>query len=145
MRKRIFITISVLAVVIGLMAWDVYENNKQEALAIAKAQKIHTVSDILKNPDFNVQITTLDINNVAVENEVQQKRIIHALANLKLQESKNFYPWEQATRVDIKADKEYSMYVFEKEKNIFFMTGEHSISYDIVNGENLFEALKDNQ
>ncbi len=28
MRKRIFITISVLAVVIGLMGWDVYENKE---------------------------------------------------------------------------------------------------------------------
>lgn len=42
MRKRLFITISVLAVVIGLMVWDVYENKvlkKQEAIAKAQFKK----------------------------------------------------------------------------------------------------------
>ncbi|WP_255250315.1 hypothetical protein [Lysinibacillus fusiformis] len=43
MRKRIFITISVLTVAIGLMTWDVYENNeskKQEAIAKAEFEKV---------------------------------------------------------------------------------------------------------
>lgn len=141
MRKRIFIAISVIVAIGCLMVWDVYENKKQEAVAMAKAEKIHTVSDILKNTDFNVDETTLAINNVAVENEEQRTQIINELANLKLQESKNFYPWEQATLVHITADKKYAMYVFEKEKNIFFRTGQHSISYDIVNGESFFNAL----
>lgn len=73
MRKRLFITISVLAVVIGLMVWDVYENKvlkKQEAIAKAQFEKIYTVTDIFEGANFHEKptfrlkmLTTLSISN----------------------------------------------------------------------------------
>ncbi|MFJ5566784.1 hypothetical protein [Lysinibacillus xylanilyticus] len=52
MRKRnIFITVAVLITSIILMGLDVYENKEREALAKAEAERIYTISDILKDAD----------------------------------------------------------------------------------------------
>ena len=51
MRKRnIFIKVAVLITSIIFMGLDVYENKEREALA--KAERIYTISDILKDADF---------------------------------------------------------------------------------------------
>ncbi|MFJ7983536.1 hypothetical protein ACIQ1D_25240 [Lysinibacillus xylanilyticus] len=64
MRKRnIFITVAVLITSIILMGLDVYENKEREALAKAEAERIYTISYILKDADFNKK-PTLNIRTV---------------------------------------------------------------------------------
>jgi len=52
-KRNIFITVAVLITSIILMGLDVYENKEWEALAKAGAERIYTISDILKDADFN--------------------------------------------------------------------------------------------
>ncbi len=149
MRKRtMLIAVGAIVIIVGFMGWDMYENKKKETAAIAKMEKMYTASDILKDANFSVEETAISIrpvpheaHKIVVENEEHRKQIIKELADLKLRESDNFYPFEQGDTVQLTLNKEYSMFVFEKEKNIFFQTGEHSVSYDIVDGESFFNAL----
>ena len=142
------ITVGAIAIIVSFMGWDMYENKKKETAALAKAEKIYPTSDILKDADFSIEDTAISIRpiphkpkTIVVKNEEHRKQIIKELTDLKLQESENFYPFEQGDTVQLTLNKEYSMFVFAKEKNIFFQTGEHSVSYDIVDGESFFKAL----
>lgn len=164
MRKRIFITISILAVAIGLMAWDMYENKefkKQEAIAKAESEKIYTVADILKDADFN-QTPTLNIGTVVttfqepfpiiIENEEQQKQIMDAIKNLQLKQTKEVTALENTDYlIDLTLNKKYTLYVFEKENQIRLSDNDISTDsakeylyyYTILNGgDEFFDALK---
>ncbi|MFJ5764517.1 hypothetical protein ACIP9C_04090 [Lysinibacillus sp. NPDC093210] len=164
MRKRtIFIVIGVVLICIALMGLDVYENKKREAALKAEAEKIYTVSDIMKDANFGDENATLHIGAVVVtlqepfptikiENVDQKKRIINELNKLQLKQIKGFTSLEKtAYLIDIALNKEYTLYVFENEKQIRFLdyddsTGsakEYLYYYTILNGEDFFEALKD--
>jgi len=164
MRKRnIFITV-VLVACVSLMGLDVYENKKQEAIAKAESERIYTVSDILKDADFNER-PTLDFRAILskplehhpvinIENEEQQKRIISAINNLQLKQRKDDIP-PSLNDVDyfinIKLNKEYALHIYEKKKQIYFINlsdapkvdDEYLYSYTILNGDEFFDALKD--
>lgn len=84
MRKRsIFIVIFVVIVSLALMGLDVYEN-KKEATLKAEAEKIYTVSDIMKDADFNADKMKLgigiidgnieDYETIFIEEEEQRKK-----------------------------------------------------------------------
>lgn len=148
MRKRTLLAFGTIAIIISFMAWDIYENKKKETAAIAQAEKIYTTSDILKDADFNVEETAFTIrpfpyeeNEIVVENNEQRKQIIEKLANLKLQESTKSYPFKNSKMIQLKLNKEYDLFLFEKEKNIYFPNSENSNSYDIVDGDDFFELL----
>ncbi|KOP78131.1 hypothetical protein AMS59_13590 [Lysinibacillus sp. FJAT-14745] len=165
MRKRnIFITV-VLITSIALMGLDVYENKKQEAIAKTESERIYTVSDILKDADFNEK-PTLNIRAVVstllephpiinVENEEQQKRIMDAINNLQLKKTNDATPLKDVDYlINIKLNKEYALHVFEKKKQIQLLDlnndsteidDEYLYYYTILNGDEFFDALKDIQ
>ncbi|MGE7844127.1 hypothetical protein ACQKNX_25585 [Lysinibacillus sp. NPDC093712] len=164
MRKRtIFIVISVVLVSIALMGLDIYENKTREAALKAEAEKVYTVSDIMKDANFGDENATLYIGAVVatlqepfptikIENVDQKKRIINEINKLQLKQIKGFTSLEKtAYLIDITLNKEYTLYVFENEKQIRFLdyddsTGsvkEYLYYYTILNGEDFFEALKD--
>ncbi len=170
MRKRLFITISVLAVVIGLMVWDVYENKelkKQEAIAKAEFEKIYTVADIFEDANLNEKPTSLNISviestpleshpRINVEDEEQQKAIMDAINKLQVQKTTDFTPFEDVDYIiNIKLNKEYGFNVFEKNKEIIFIDLDNDSTkvddkllyhYRIVNGDDeFFDTLKDIQ
>lgn len=169
MRKRLFITISVLAVVIGLMVWDVYENKelkKQEAIAKAEFEKIYTVADIFEDANLNEKPTSLNIriieseplnpDRINVTVEKQQKQIMDAINNLQVQKTLGATPYEDIDyAIDIESTKGYGLHVSEKKKQIAFLDLDNDSTktedkflyeYTILNGDDeFFDALKDIQ
>lgn len=169
MRKRLFITISVLAVVIGLMVWDVYENKelkKHEAIAKAEFEKIYTVADIFEDANLNEKPTSLNIliieseplnpERVNVTNEKQQKQIMDAINNLQVQKTLGATPYEDMDySINIESNKGYGLHVSEKKKQIAFLDLDNDSTktenkflyeYKILKGANeFFNALKDIQ
>ncbi len=166
MRKRkIFITVAVLITTIFLMGLDVYENKEREAIAKAEkaeSERIHTISDILKDADFNKKptlsirtvITTLlePVHTTNVENEKQQKRIMSAINNLQLKQSKDVNFLKDVDYfISMELNKEYAIHVYEKKKQIDFINlsdapkvdDKYLPSYTILNGDEFFDALKD--
>ncbi|QPQ36753.1 hypothetical protein [Lysinibacillus sp. JNUCC-52] len=161
-KRRIFLIIAVGVISVVLMGLDVYENKKRDAALKAEAEKIYTVSDIMKDANFSDENATLYIgavvatlqepfNTIKVENPVQKKRIIDELNNLQLKQIKGFTSLEKtAYLIDIKLNKNYTLYVFENEKQIRFLdfddsTGsesEYLYYYTILNGDDFFNALK---
>ncbi|MFJ5565703.1 hypothetical protein [Lysinibacillus xylanilyticus] len=164
-RKRNIIITVVLIASIALMGLDVHENKKQEAFAKAESDrfnKIYTVSDILKDADFNEKLT-LNISSIVstldepyprlnVENEEQQKQIIDAINNLQLKRTKDATPFVDVDYIiNIKLNKEYALNVFEKKKQIRFLDlsnesteveDEYLDYYTILNGDEFFDILK---
>ena len=148
MKKRTkLITVCAIVIIVGFMGLDIYENKKMEMAAIAKKEKVYTASDILKDANFSVEETAISIrpvpyefHKIVIEKEEHRKQIIKELADLKFKESDNIYPFEQGYTVQLTLNKEYNMFVFEKEKNIF-VDDERGGSYDIVDGESFFKAL----
>ncbi|WP_431812121.1 hypothetical protein [Lysinibacillus sp. FW12] len=169
MRKRLFITISVLAVVIGLMVWDVYENKelkKHEAIAKAEFEKIYTVADIFDDANLNEKPTSLNIriieseplnpDRVNVTDEKQQKQIMDAINNLQVQKTLDATPYKDIDyAIDIESNKGYGLHVSEKKKQIAFLDLDNDSTktenkflyeYKILKGANeFFNALKDIQ
>lgn len=164
MRKRnIFIAV-VLVACVCLMGLDVYENKKHEAIAKAESERIYTVSDILKDADFNEK-PTVDIRAILskpleqhpvinIENEEQQKRIISAINNLQLKQRKDDVPLslnEVDYFINIELNKEYALHIYEKQKQIHFINlsdapkvdDEYLYSYTILNGDEFFDTIKD--
>ncbi|MEA0566029.1 MULTISPECIES: hypothetical protein [Lysinibacillus] len=166
MRKRVFITISVLAVVIGLMGWDVYENKelkKQEAIAKAEFEKVYTVADIFDDANLNEKPTSLNIriieseplnpDRVNVTDEKQQKQIMDAINNLQVQKTLDATPYKDIDyAIDIESNKGYGLHVSEKKKQIAFLDLDNDSTkvedkflyeYTILSGDDeFFDALK---
>ena len=153
MRKRIMLPIVSLVIIwLSVGAWQTYQIQKAEAAA---AQKIYTVSDIFKDADIfkgadfdsekakisHLELLPTEIFTV-IEDEERKKQIVKELNELKLRKSENFYPYrEEGTRLVIELDgKEYLMFLFEEEKNIFF-GAKYDFSFDVTNGEEFFNLL----
>ncbi|WP_445477482.1 hypothetical protein ACULLL_13235 [Lysinibacillus irui] len=169
MRKRLFITISVLAVVIGLMVWDDYENNelkKQETIAKAEFEKIYTVANIFEDANLNEKPTSLNIriieseplnpDRVNVTDEKQQKQIMDAINNLQVQKTLGATPYEDIDyAINIESTKGYGLHVSEKKKQIAFLDLDNDSTktedkflyeYTILKGDDeFFDDLKDIQ
>lgn len=169
MRKRLFITISVLAVVIGLMVWDDYENNelkKQETIAKAEFEKIYTVADIFEDANLKEKPTSLNIriieseplnpDRVNVTDEKQQKQIMDAINKLQVQKTLGATPYEDIDyAINIESTKGYGLHVSEKKKQIAFLDLDNDSTktedkllyeYTILKGDDeFFDALKDIQ
>lgn len=151
MRKRIFMTMSVLVVAISLMAWDVYENNQREALAKAEAEKIYSLSDITKDVDFSVEKEGIridmfdgnieDFETTIVKDEELQKQINNEMKNLQFQKSDNVYMASEADyRVELTANERFSLLVHKQENEIYFPQGEAQF-YRVINSDKFFDAL----
>lgn len=167
-RKRIFITISIIAVVIALMGWDVYEKKelkKQEAIAKAEFEKVYTVSEIFDTADLNEKLNSLEIllidseqliqemktgesilpPKINVTDEKQQKRIIDAINNLQVQKTRDFFgPLETDYTIIINSNEEYVLNIFEEKKQIEFLVDdsirndEFHYQYKILKGDDEF-------
>lgn len=171
-RKRIFITISVIVVVIALMGWDVYENKelqKQEAIAKVEFEKVHTISDIFDTDNSNEKLTSLEIllidseqlihvmetkesilpTKINVTDETQQKRIIDAINNLQVQKTRDFFgTLETDYTIIVKSNEDYSLNVSEEKKQIEFLglNDEFFYPFKILKGDDeFFDALNEIQ
>ncbi|MEK5333730.1 hypothetical protein [Lysinibacillus sp. FSL W8-0992] len=152
MRKRsIFIVIFVVIVSLALMGLDVYENKKREATLKAEAEKIYTVSDIMKDADFNADKMKLgigiidgnieDYETIFIEEEEQRKKIVHNFQNLQLQISNNIYMLSDADYwFKIKSNKDYYIYIFKDKKEICFSSDTRY--FKILNSDEFFNTLE---
>ncbi len=152
MRKRtIFIIIGVVLLCIVLMGLDVYENKKREAALKAEAEKVYTVSDIMKDADFNADKMKLgigiidgdieDYETIFIEEEEQRKKIVHNFQNLQLQISNNIYMLSDADYwFKIKSNKDYYIYIFKDEKEICFSSDTRY--FKILNSDEFFNTLE---
>lgn len=173
MKKRTMLKIvGVFVIVISLMVWDVYENKelkKQEAIAKAEFEKVHTVSDIFDTANSNEKLTSLEIllidseqliqvmktgksilpPKINVTDEKQQKRIMDAINNLQVQKTRDFFgTLETDYTIIIKSNEEYSLNVSEEKKQIEFLgsNDEFLYQYKILKGDDeFFDALNDIQ
>ncbi|KOS66308.1 hypothetical protein AEA09_18925 [Lysinibacillus contaminans] len=169
MKKRTMLKIvGVFAIIISFMVWDVYENKelkKQEAIAKAEFEKVHTVSDIFDIADSNEKLTSLEILLIASEqlihvmktkesilppkinvtDEKQQKRIIDAINNLQVQKTRDFFgTLETDYTIIINSNEEYILNVSEEKKQIEFVgsNDEFFYQYKILKGDDeFFDAL----
>lgn len=160
MKKRILLILAFfITILIGLTGWKIYDNNEAETeiekepeiVTTSKPQKIYTVADIFKDADFSAEETTLSIqltpgesDKIFIENKEQRNQIINELVNLKLQLSPNLYPFTEASLIKVTLmDKRYSMFLYEKENNIFFINAENTNAYHITDGEKLYKLLNE--
>lgn len=177
MKKRTMLTIvGVFTIIIGLMIWDVYENKelkKQEAIAKAEFEKVHTVSDIFDTAYSNEKLTSLEIllieseqlidvmktkesilpPKINITDEKQQKRIMDAINNLQVQKTRDFFGTLE-TDYTIFINKEYVLNVSEDKKQIEFVglvddskgNDEFLYQYKILKGnDEFFDALNEIQ
>lgn len=152
MRKRtIFILMGVVIISIVLMGLDVYENKKREAALKAEAEKIYTVSDIMKDADFSTDNMKLgigiingnieDYETIFIEDAEQLKQIVHHLHNLQLQISTNIYMLSDADYwLKVKSNEDYSMYIFKDEKEICFNSDTRC--FKIINSDEFFNSIE---
>ncbi|TKI71644.1 hypothetical protein FC756_04525 [Lysinibacillus mangiferihumi] len=128
-KRRIFLIIAVAVISVVLMGLDVYENKKRDAALKAEAEKIYTVTDILKDADFSEDNIKLgigiikgnieDYETIFIEDEEQQKQLLHHLQNLQFQISNNIYMLSDADYwMKINSDEDYYIYIFNDGKEI---------------------------
>lgn len=175
MKKRTMLKIvGVFTIIISLMVWDVYENKelkKQEAIAKAEFEKVHTISDIFDTADSNEKLTSLEIllieseqlihvmkteesilpPKINVTDEKQKKRIMDAINNLQVQKTRDFFGTLE-TDYTIIINKEYVLNVSEEKKQIEFVgsvddskrNDEFLYQYKVLKGDDeFFDALND--
>lgn len=151
-KRRIFLIITVAVISVVLMGLDVYENKKREVALKEEAEKIYTVTDILKDADYSADNIKLgigiikgnieDYETILIEDEEHQKQLVDHLQNLHFQISNNIYMLSDADYwLKINSNENYYyIYIFNDGKEI--RLDNDTRYFNILNSEEFSDILQ---